>query len=320
MICLGRSLNEAKYFQNFIPRMRIHKSSCKGIAWLFFVQKNNVLRCSRYFFSENNVTCSRYFFFLVCITEADIVFLIDSSGSIRHNNPPGAQNDGPNDNYQLEKNFVNSVIRELGADLATGGIHVGAVLFGTEVENPFYLNTYERDIQSITNHINGLRYMRSKTNMARALIDMRDVQFIPQNGDRPEAPNIAILITDGRNEPSDQDMHLSPVDEANRAKTRPNDHIQIFTVGITNEIDENQLRAISSNNRVFRANDFQALSNLLYNLTSLICTSSQGNVKENSQVYSLNNNVSPHCTLFSDLKFLLLHSITRIISRIRLSA
>ena len=247
------------------------------------------------------------------------MFLIDSSGSIRHNNPRGTQIGGPNDNYQLELNFVNSVIRELGADLATGGIHVGAVLFGTEVQNPFYLNTYERDSQSIMNRINTLPYRGSKTNMARALIDMRDVQFIPQNGDRPEAPNIAVLITDGRNEPSDQDMHLSPVDEANRAKTRPNDHIQIFTVGVTNEIDENQLRAISSNNRVFRANDFQALSSLLSNLTNLICTSAQGNVKENSQVYNLNTNAWPHYTLFSDLKFLLLQSTIRIISRIHLS-
>ena len=255
------------------------------------------------------------FFFLACIAEADVVFLIDSSGSIRHNNPQGARPGGPNDNYQLEKNFVNSIISDLGADLASGGIHVGAVLFGTEAENTFYLNTYERDIQSITNKIDDLEYKGSKTNMARALIDMRDVQFIPQNGDRPEAPNIAVLITDGRNEPSDEDINLSPVDEANRAKTRPNDPIQIFTVGITNEIDENQLRAISSNNQVFRANDFQALSGILSRLTNLICVAAQGNVKRKLQALGLLTHYSsyPHRTVFADMQVLLVHSNTRII-------
>ena len=208
------------------------------------------------------------------------MFLIDSSGSIRQSNPGGVGPNDPNDNYRLELEFVVSVIQDLGVNLASGGIHVGAVLFGTEVENPLFLNTFERNAPQIINTIRNLRYLDSKTNMARALIDMRDVQFIRQNGDRPEAPNIAILITDGRNEPSDQDLNLSPVDEANRAKSRPFDPIQIFTVGVTNNVDDNQLRAISSNGQVFRATDFRALSSILNSLTALICTSVQGKVME----------------------------------------
>ena len=148
----------------------------------------------------------------------------------------------------------------------------------------FFLNTYERNAQQIINNIRGLRYMNSQTNMARALQDMREVQFIPRNGDRPEAPNIAILVTDGVNEPSDEDRNLSPVNEAFQAKNRPNDPVQIFTVGVTSDIDENQLRQISSNNRVFRADDFQALSGIINSLTSLICESISGKVTRTLRV------------------------------------
>lgn len=41
-----------------------------------------------------------------CQVQADICFLIDSSGSIRDNNPT----DGSYDNWQLLLNFVKSII------------------------------------------------------------------------------------------------------------------------------------------------------------------------------------------------------------------
>ncbi len=201
------------------------------------------------------------FILVACLPEADVVFLIDRSGSI------GAAN------YELEKQFVISVVQALGGDLASGGIHVGAVVFGTTVSDPFYLRTYERDANSIINAIRSLRYTdpTAKTNMARALINMRDNQFIRANGDRPEGPNIAILITDGRNEPSDADRNLVPVDEANRAKNRQPDPIQILTVAVGSNTDLNQLRQISSNNRVFQASNFQALSSLINTLSQSVC-------------------------------------------------
>ena len=220
----------------------------------------------------------KFFFVLECILEADVVFLIDSSGSIRHKNPTGVNPGDPNDNYRLQLEFVVNVIRNLGVELESGGVHVGAVLFGTEVENQFFLNTNERRFQNIINSIRGLRYMNTETNMARALKVMREEQFSRQYGDRPEAPNIAILVTDGVNEPSDADRNLNPVDEANQAKNRPNDPIQIYTVGVTSDIDENQLRQISSNNRVFRADDFQQLSRIVRSLATVICEAVQGKV------------------------------------------
>ena len=128
-----------------------------------------------------------HFSLSVCTPQADIVFLIDSSGSIEFNR----QGD-----YQAELNFVTNVINGFG-QVGDNGIRVGLVLFGTRAESRFYLRQ-STSKEAVTRAVSSLTYLAAETNIAEAFRVAREEQFTAQNGDRPNAPNVIIIVTDGR--------------------------------------------------------------------------------------------------------------------------
>ncbi|KAK3085716.1 hypothetical protein FSP39_007747 [Pinctada imbricata] len=76
------------------------------------------------------------------------------------------------------------------------------------------------------------------TNMADALSAVRTAMFIPENGDRPDANNIAILITDGYSNIKDR----RTIPEADLTRK---DNIEVYTIGIDIQ-DLRELRGIAS--------------------------------------------------------------------------
>ncbi len=122
----------------------------------------------------------------MCPLQADIVFLIDSSGSLEPNRG----------DFQLELNFIREVINGFG-EVGDNGIRVGLVLFGTTAESYFYLGQ-STSKQTVLNAVSNLIYMGGQTNIAEAFQVARDEQFTSWNGDRPDAPNVIIIVTDGR--------------------------------------------------------------------------------------------------------------------------
>lgn len=98
---------------------------------------------------------------------------------------------------------------------------------------------------------------------------MQDIQFTSARGDRSNVPNIAIVITDGVSN-KDKDRTI-PDAEAARAKG-----IRIFSVGITNKIDEDELRRMASlpqeiNKQYFTTPSFNMLSNILDTIVAQTC-------------------------------------------------
>ena len=124
---------------------------------------------------------------MICSPEADLVLVVDSSGSIEFNE---------RGDYELEKDFVINVINALG-NLGPRGIQIGMVLFSDTAQNIFYLNTHT-DKNQMINAVRNIPYLQQRTDIALAFRTLRDEQFVRNRGDRPEAPNIAIIITDGR--------------------------------------------------------------------------------------------------------------------------
>lgn len=77
------------------------------------------------------------------------------------------------------------------------------------------------------------------------------------NGDRPEATNIAILITDGK--PTEREADTVP--EANDLKDRG---VVIIAIGVTQNVDIDQLKEIATReDEVYEVNDFADLDALL---------------------------------------------------------
>ena len=62
--------------------------------------------------------------------------MIDGSGSIRNTNPA----DGSYDNWDLLLEFCASIVEQF--QVSTSAANFGAVTFGNDGNNVFYLNTY----------------------------------------------------------------------------------------------------------------------------------------------------------------------------------
>ncbi len=68
----------------------------------------------------------------------------------------------------------------------------------TALKKPFGVSPVHcSNKQSILNHIDRFQFLDQSTNTPAALRYMRDVMFTAANGDRRDAPNVAIVITDG---------------------------------------------------------------------------------------------------------------------------
>ena len=83
------------------------------------------------------------------------------------------------------------------------------------------------------------------------------------NGDRADVRNLAILITDGvANEREDETLTQAAL---------LRDVAYIMTIGITNAIDEPQLKLISSGNEVIMVGDFSELGQVIIDLEEASC-------------------------------------------------
>lgn len=159
----------------------------------------------------------------------DIIFLLDSSGSIRDTNPA----DGSYDNWALMLNFVRNLVDQL--NIGENETHVAVVSFSQTARTIFHLDTYY-DKTLLKNAITNIPYVGGLTGIAAAFRLALDEFAV---GDRPDAPNVAILITDGS---SNVDLQRTFPD----AQSAKNAGIQVFCVGITSDISVPTVQKISS--------------------------------------------------------------------------
>lgn len=196
-----------------------------------------------------------------CSSDLDVVFIIDGSGSIRDANPA----DGSYDNWKLLLTFVANVADNL--PVSASGTHVAAVVFSDNGQLLFPLSRYTNSA-SVRKAILNTAYPGRNTNTSGGIYVAR-TQVFHQNGDRPQIPNVAIILTDGKS-------------TFDRQKTVPfaeelrQDGTQVISVGITNSIDEVELKAMSSlpqlqNQNYFTSASFQELENVIDGLVQTAC-------------------------------------------------
>ena len=181
-----------------------------------------------------------------CAVQVDLCFIIDSSGSIRDNNPPGGQPD----NWDLQLQFLSGLV-----DLFTIGptaTKVGAVVFSEQVNLVFTLDTYT-DAQSIRDAILGLAYLGQTTNTPEGLKVTREQCFNQANGDRPNVQNLAIFISDGVPFPANRK------DPAMREAESLKGVATVIAIGVTDVIDRDLLKTISSSPQTENQNWFVAV-------------------------------------------------------------
>jgi len=101
---------------------------------------------------------------------------------------------------------------------------------GNEAYLQFYLSNFT-DTQSLKNVVRNTPYCGGNTNTTGALRLTRTEILNTANGDRPNVPNVIILITDG-NPTRETDILY---DEVQLIKST---HVRIVGVGVTNEVSD----------------------------------------------------------------------------------
>lgn len=173
----------------------------------------------------DNTYLQSTFFSVGCSGEIDLYFVLDSSGSIRVERYP-----------QILK-FVADIISQL--DVHQDRTRVGLIYWSDNAHMLFTLDQY-------TNRENAMQavmrtpFLGEKTNTASALEMLYKQGFTVANGDRINANNIAIVITDGN---SNINPKMTPKD-AIEARTA-GIHLMVVAVGST-FVNYGELEAIAS--------------------------------------------------------------------------
>ena len=193
---------------------------------------------------------------------ADIVFVLDSSGSIRDNNPT----DMSYDNWNLLLQFVADVIGQL--NIAEDGTRVGLVRFSGLGTSIFYLDTYYAK-SVMQDAVMAISYGGGNTHTAAGIIEMYTNQFTQANGDRPNVENIAIIVIDGVSTTNNE----RTVPEAINARARG---IRLYSVGITTNVNEQELREMSSMPHIegqtyWQSSNFTTLGDVIESLVHETC-------------------------------------------------
>ncbi|KAK7502428.1 hypothetical protein BaRGS_00006381, partial [Batillaria attramentaria] len=185
--------------------------------------------------------------------EIDLVFILDASTSVTE------------PNFELMKDFVKDFL--FIADIDNGNVRVGVIIYSTEDYVQFQLNSYRTKFE-VFDAIDEIPYRYGSTNTADALKTMRTVMYTPQNGDRPNVPNICIVVTDGVSNINSR----RTIPEAEQARA---DGIHIYAIGIgltdTTELDGIASKPASENS--FAVQEFSELRVLRDQVFAAFCPS-----------------------------------------------
>lgn len=182
-----------------------------------------------------------------------MVFVIDASTSVTELN------------FLIVKDFIQDFL--FNANIDGGSVRVGIVTFSNDDHLEFHLNTY-KDKLGLFTAIDDIPYRPGNTNTADALKTMRSDMFTAFNGDRPDVPNVAVVITDGVSNTNSR----RTIPEAEQAR---GEGIHIYTIGIgltdTKELDAMASKPVEENR--YSVKEFSELRNLRSDIFSALCDS-----------------------------------------------
>ncbi|XP_069108494.1 cartilage matrix protein-like [Argopecten irradians] len=181
----------------------------------------------------------------------DLVFVLDSSTSVG------------DENFRRMLEFVKDIL--LLADIDSGNVRVGLLIYSSRVEIQFHLNQYQTQSE-VFKAIDRVPYILGSTNTADGLMVMRNEMFSFQNGDRANVPNVAIVVTDGQSNINSR----RTIPEAQKAKGAG---IDIYAIGI-GLAETSELQAIASEpltDFLYTVRGFEDLHHLKNRMFESIC-------------------------------------------------
>ncbi|XP_012867288.1 PREDICTED: collagen alpha-3(VI) chain [Dipodomys ordii] len=183
---------------------------------------------------------------------ADIIFLVDSSGSIGK------------ERFQLVREFLYDVIESLA--VGETDFHFALVQFNGNPHTEFLLNTYN-STQEVLSHISNLSYTGGSNQTGRGVEYVIQTHLTEAAGSRAGdgIPQVLVVLTDGR---SEDDLALSS------AQLQSAD-VNVFAIGVE-DADEGALKEIASepvNMHVFNLENLTSLQDIVGSLVSCVRSS-----------------------------------------------
>uniref|UniRef100_A0A2R9BJ27 Collagen type VI alpha 6 chain n=1 Tax=Pan paniscus TaxID=9597 RepID=A0A2R9BJ27_PANPA len=183
----------------------------------------------------------------------DVVFVIDSSGSIDY------------DEYNIMKDFMIGLVKK--ADVGKNQVRFGALKYADDPEVLFYLDDFGTKLEVISVLQND-QAMGGSTYTAEAL-GFSDHMFTEARGSRLNkgVPQVLIVITDGESHDADK---LNATAKALRDKG-----ILVLAVGIDGANPMELLAMAGSSDKYFFVETFGGLKGIFSNVTASVCNSSK---------------------------------------------
>lgn len=142
-------------------------------------------------------------------------------------------------------------------------INVGFTVYSSDIDRhvglvPFRPKIVLNAMAKMMDHPTGIA-----TNTAKGIAKVRET-FRNQPASRSIAPKIMIIITDGSSE--------NPAETIRQAQMAKADGIRIIAVGVGNNVFEEELQEMATNQRkYYRAVDFAALQGIESDIRNMIC-------------------------------------------------
>lgn len=179
-------------------------------------------------------------------SKADIVFILDSSGSVG------------SENFQKTKEFFKTMVG--GFQIGSQNVRMASVTFSTSIHDTFQFGSFN-SAYSLQQRINTIPYDSGGTNTHLALKYARERSF---SYARSGISKIAVVITDGQS-----NSRSETLDEASRLR---NSGVIIFSVGVGSGVDRSELEGMASKSTyVFDVVAFNALDSIRERLTKTAC-------------------------------------------------
>jgi len=187
---------------------------------------------------------------------ADLVFVLDASGSIGSTN------------FVIIKTFVENIVRYFDIGLDESQYRVGIVKYSTGVNREFDLKTFDNQNDTI-DAVRRITYTAGGTNTHLAIDEMVQKSYTETNGARPLKnghPRVGIVVTDGQS--TDPPLTVKSALRAHDAD------INMFAVGIGSSLNLEELDVIASDPKCVQRiilSDFTEVESLKYAIEKRTC-------------------------------------------------
>ena len=166
------------------------------------------------------------------------------------------------DNFEKMLQFVKDFLGN--ADIDSGNVQAGVLTYSTSFKIEFQIGQHTTTAE-LQKAIDKIPYTYGSTNTADALLTMATKMFTT-SADRPDAPNIAVVVTDGISNINSR----RTIKEAINARAK-NIHIYSIGIGLTDTKEVFAIATPPPEENSFNVQSFDELRGLDQKIFSSIC-------------------------------------------------